>query len=102
MLAWVGPSGEDLSHEPKRLRPEPDDQEDSQVRLSGRDVARRTVGELAALIALYALEGSRGRPPYPVEALLHIHFLHPVRSAHRACLPRCDDPQAINNRPPAN
>lgn len=31
--------------------------------------------DLVSLIAPYAPEGRRGRPPYPVEAMLRIHFL---------------------------
>ena len=31
--------------------------------------------ELVALIAAYLPEGKRGRPPFPVEALLRIHFM---------------------------
>ncbi len=31
--------------------------------------------ELVALIAPYLPEGKRGRPPFPVEALLRIHFM---------------------------
>jgi len=32
--------------------------------------------DLVALIAPYAPEGRRGRPPFPVEMLLRIHFMH--------------------------
>ena len=31
--------------------------------------------DLVALIAPYAPEGRKGRPPYPVEMLLRIHFM---------------------------
>lgn len=31
--------------------------------------------DLAALIAPYMFEGKRGRPPFPVESLLRIHFM---------------------------
>jgi len=32
-------------------------------------------GELVALISPHALEGKRGRPPFPVEMMLRIHFM---------------------------
>ena len=31
--------------------------------------------DLVALLAPYAPEGRKGRPPYPVEMLLRIHFM---------------------------
>jgi hypothetical protein len=33
-------------------------------------------GELVALVFSHAPEGKRGRPPFPVEAMLRIHFMH--------------------------
>ena len=31
---------------------------------------------LVALITPYAPEGRRGRPPFAVETMLHVHFMH--------------------------
>lgn len=31
--------------------------------------------DLVPLIAAYAPEGKRGRPPFEVETMLHIHFM---------------------------
>jgi hypothetical protein len=33
-------------------------------------------GDLVALIAPYMPEGRRGRPPFAIEAMLRIHFMH--------------------------
>jgi IS5 family transposase len=33
------------------------------------------VGGLVALVAPYCPEGKRGRPPFPVETMLRIHFM---------------------------
>jgi hypothetical protein len=33
-------------------------------------------GKLVALILPHAPEGKRGRPPFPVETMLRIHFMH--------------------------
>jgi transposase, IS5 family len=32
-------------------------------------------GELVALVSPHAPEGKRGRPPFPVETMLRIHFM---------------------------
>jgi len=32
--------------------------------------------ELVALVLPHAPEGKRGRPPFPVETMLRIHFMH--------------------------